>query len=137
MNWNTFGVAVALAGALVGCTSSAAFRERQDAELARFEAHAGKPVETIHAFMGVDRWQSLSPVQLVIWTSVNRAYLLTLRAPCSGLEFQQAIGISSTNSIIDRRFDKIYFEQQVCYFAKIRPVDYKAMKQEKRAKSAS
>lgn len=125
--------AAALALTLSACTTSAAFRERQNAELARFEAHAGAPVDKIHAFTGVDQWQSLSPTKLAIWTSVNRAYLLTLRAPCNGLEFQSAIGISSTNNIIVRRFDKVVFENQQCFIEEIRPVDYKAMKQQRRS----
>lgn len=132
MYLKALGVAVGAALALASCAGSASYRARQDAELARFEQHTGKPIERIRAFMGVDRWQSLSPVKLAIWTGVNRAYLLTLRAPCNGLEFQTAIGISSTNHIIERRFDKVYFENQVCYIAEIRPVDYKAMKQERR-----
>jgi hypothetical protein len=135
MKWKAMTVAVLLSLALGACVSSGEYRERQDAELARFEAHAGKPIKQIRTFQGIDRWQSLSPEKLVIWTSVNRAYLLTLRAPCSGLEFQQTIGISSSNSIIDRHFDKIYFENQVCFLAEIRPVDYKAMKQDRRAKA--
>lgn len=133
MNLRTLWASAGLALALAACTSSAAFRERQDAELARFEKHAGNPVERIHAYMGVDHWQSLAPDKLVIWTGVNRAFLLTLRGPCSGLEFQQAIGISSSNNVIDRRFDKVQFEHRNCYIAVIRPVDYKAMKQERRA----
>lgn len=127
----------ALALSLAACTTTAAFRERQNAELARYEAHAGAPVDEIRAFTGVDQWQSLSPTKLAIWTSVNRAYLLTLRAPCNGLEFQSAIGISSTNNIIMRRFDKVVFENQQCFIEEIRPVDYKAMKQQRRADKAA
>ncbi len=136
MNGFVRSLGVALVLALGACVSSREFRERQDANLAQFEAHAGQPVEQIRTFMGIDRWQALAPDKVVIWTSVNRAWLLTLRAPCSGLEFQQSIGISSTNNIIDRRFDKIYFENQVCFFSQIQPVDYKALKQERRAAHA-
>ena len=133
MNGYIKGLSVALVLALGACASNREFRERQDATLAQFEAHAGQPVEQIRTFMGIDRWQALAPDKVVIWTSVNRAWLLTLRAPCSGLEFQQTIGISSNNNIIDRRFDKIYFENQMCFFSQIQPVDYKALKQERRA----
>ncbi len=136
MNWKITGILLGLTSLLAACTSSAAYRERQDVELARFEKHAGDPVDSIRAFMGVDRWQSLAPTKLAIWTSVNRAYLLTLRAPCSGLEFQQKIAISSTNNTIHLRFDKVQFENQVCYLAEIRPVDYKALKIERREKAS-
>ena len=137
MSFRTLG-AVGLLLGLSACTSSLSYLERQDGELARFEKHAGEPIERIRAFQGVDQWQALSPLKLVIWTGVSRAYLLTMRAPCTGLEYQKAIAITSTNNIIDLRFDKVRFEQQVCYFSEIRPVDYQAVQQERRdAKSES
>lgn len=126
--------ALALA-AIAGCSTSAEYRARQDARLAEYEAHAGKPVKTIRLYTGLDRWDALAPDKLAIFIGVNRAYLLTLRAHCSGLEFQQQIGISSTNDVIDVRFDKVYFEHQVCFLAEIRPIDYKAMKRERLARS--
>lgn len=118
--------------ALSACASSGGYLERQDAELGLFERHAGEPVERVRAFQGVDQWQSLSPMKLVIWTGVSRAYLLTMRAPCTGLEFQKAIVVTSTNNIIDVHFDSVRFERQVCYLSEIRPVDYKALQQERR-----
>ena len=134
MSLRTLG-AVGLLLGLSACTSSLSYLERQDGELARFEKHAGEPIERIRAFQGVDQWQALSPLKLVIWTGVSRAYLLTMRAPCSGLEFQKAIGVTSTNSIIDVHFDSVRFEQQVCHLSEIRPVDYKTLQQERRGES--
>ncbi len=126
-------VAIGLLLGLSACTTPAEFRSRQDAELARFEKHAGAPVDRINTYTGVEHWQSLSADKLVIWIGVNRVFLLTLRAPCSGLEFQQTIAISSTNNIIDRRFDKVHVDRLSCYISEIRPIDYKALKQEARA----
>ena len=134
MSLRTLG-AVGLLLGLSACTSSLSYLERQDGELARFEKHAGEPIERIRAFQGVDQWQALSPLKLVIWTGVSRAYLLTMRAPCSGLEFQKAIGVTSTNSIIDVHFDSVRFEQQVCHLSEIRPVDYKTLQQERRGEN--
>ena len=132
MTLRTLGSVLGLLLAVSACTSTASYLERQEAELARFEKHAGEPIERIKAFQGVDQWQALSPLKLVIWTGVSRAYLLTMRAPCSGLEFQKAIVVTSTNNIIDVHFDSVRFEQQVCFLSEIRPVDYKALQQERR-----
>ena len=134
MSFRTLG-AVGLLLGLSACTSSLSYLERQDGELARFEKHAGEPIERIRAFQGVDQWQALSPLKLVIWTGVSRAYLLTMRAPCSGLEYQEAIAITSSNNIIDVQFDSVRFEQQVCHLSEIRPVDYKTLQQERRGES--
>ena len=134
MSLRTLG-AVGLLLGLSACTSSLSYLERQDGELARFEKHAGEPIERIRAFQGVDQWQALSPLKLVIWTGVSRAYLLTMRAPCTGLEYQEAIAITSTNNIIDVHFDSVRFEQQVCHLSEIRPVDYKTLQQERRGEN--
>jgi hypothetical protein len=133
MNLRQLIAASWLALALSACTTSTGFRVRQDSELARFERHAGAPVERINTYTGLDRWQSLAADKLVIWTSVNRVFLLTLRAPCSGLEFQQVIAITSSNNIIDRSFDRVQVDGLSCYISDIRPIDYKALKQEERA----
>jgi hypothetical protein len=125
--------AAALVLTLLACTTPAQFGARENAELARFERHAGAPVERINTYTGLDQWRSFSPDKLAIWTGVNRVFLLTLRAPCSGLEFQQTLAISSSNNIIDRRFDKVHVDGLVCFIAEIRPVDYRALKQEERA----
>jgi hypothetical protein len=115
--------------ALSACASAGKeFRARQDAALEQYQRFAGAPVDQVRTLTGIDRWQSLSPSHLVIWTSVNRAYLFTLRAPCQGLEFQNSILITESNRVIDRRFDRVRFEHQSCYIEEIRPVDYKALK---------
>ncbi len=128
-------VVIAIVGLVLGasaCTTTAEYRAREDTELARFERHAGMPIERINTYTGLDRWRSLAADKLVIWTSINRVYLLTLRAPCSGLEFQSALAITSTNNIIDRRFDRVQVDGLSCYISEIRPIDDKALKQEER-----
>ena len=133
MNLRVVIAAAGLAFGASACSTSAGLRVGEDAQLARFERHAGAPVERINTYSGLDRWQSLAPDKLAIWIGVNRVFLLTLRAPCSGLEFQQALAITSTNNIIDRRFDRVQVDGLSCFISEIRPVDYKALKQEERA----
>jgi len=129
--------ALILAGLLTvtGAVEASDYRQRKSTELALYEQYAQEPVDRIRTFFGVDRWQSLGPDKLVIWTSVNRAWLLTLTAACSGIEFQHTIGISSTNNTIYRRFDKIQFEHQMCFIDEIRPIDYKTLKRERRERN--
>lgn len=124
-----------LAALLGACASSAEYRARQDARLAAYETYAQAPVKQIRMYTGLDHWDALAPDRLVVFMGVNRAYLLSLRGPCPGLEFQQGIGISSSNGVIHARFDKVTFEHQKCYIDEIRPVDYKALKRERMGKS--
>lgn len=118
--------------AFLGACASTALKEREAARLAEFERYAGAPVEEIRAFQLRD-FTSLGDTRLVVWTGVNRAYLLRLRAPCTGLEFQERIAITSTHSVVSRRFDTVRFEREQCRIDEIRPVDYKALKQARRA----
>ena len=127
---------IGLVLAAAGCASSAEYRLRHDAQLAMYEKHASAPVDRIRTFNGIDRWESLSPDKLVIFPSVNRAYLLTLDSPCSGIEFQHTIGITSTNNTVHRRFDKVEFEHTVCFIEQINPIDYKALRKERRELAA-
>jgi hypothetical protein len=130
-------VLASVALVLGACASSAEYRARQDARLATYEKFAREPVKEIRMYTGLDHWDALAPDRMVVFLGVNRAYLLSLRAPCSGLEFQQAIGISSSNGVIHARFDKVTFEHQICYIDQIRPVDYKALKRERLGKSSA
>ena len=47
--------------ALSACATSSEFRDRENAELARFETHAGAPIERINTYTGLDHWRSLAP----------------------------------------------------------------------------
>jgi hypothetical protein len=109
-------------------------RERAARRLVEVERHAGAPVENFH-FWKIDRWEGLGPLEVAVWTRINEAWLLKLRRPCAGLEFATGIGVTSTGNRVFRNFDAVVFERQRCQIAEIRPVDGKALKAERRAKS--
>ena len=109
--------------------------QRQADSFERYRQFAGEPVKDFH-FWNLDRWEVLGPLDLVVWTNTVDAYLLHVSRPCTGLEFAQAIGVSSTQNRVYTRFDSVSFEMQKCRIAEIRPVDgkaYKAARREARA----
>lgn len=109
--------------------------QRQAESFERYQQFAGEPVKDFH-FWNLDRWEVLGPLDLVVWTNTVDAYLLHLSRPCTGLEFAQAIGLSSTQNRVYTRFDSVTFEMQRCRISDIRPVDgkaYKAARREARA----
>lgn len=120
---------------LASACSTTGPREREAENLAEFERHAGAPVESFH-FWRMDRWETLGRDRLVVWTRLNEAWLLKVAEPCSGLEFANALALSSTNNRVYRSFDAVLFEKQRCRIAEIRPVDGKALKAEQRAGAA-
>lgn len=125
------GVALALTVLLTACASPGP-RERQAARLAEVESVAGEPVESFN-FWDMQRWEVLGPLEVMVWTRVNEAWLLRVDTPCPGLEFANVIGVTSTQNRVSRRFDAVRFERQRCPIREIRPVDGKALKALRRA----
>lgn len=116
----------ALAALLSACVTPGP-SERQAARLAEFEAVAGAPVESFH-FWDMHRWELLGPLSVAVWTRVNEAWLIHVDRPCVGLEFAQAIALTSTQNRVSRRFDAVLFENERCRIREIRPVDGKALR---------
>ncbi len=125
-----FGAAMLLGS---GCASSLPGpAERMAERFSEFERHAGAPVEEFH-FWQMDRWEALGTHAIAVWTNPNEAYLITVKSPCTGLEFANGVGVTSTGRRVNRRFDFVTFEHQRCRIAEIRPVDVKGLKAERRA----
>lgn len=119
---------------LAGCASTGP-REREEAALERYSAHAGEPVSSFHLRL-MREWVSLGRTHLAVYTSVNEAWLLEIEQPCHGLDFARAVQLTSTGSRVYARFDTVRFDEQVCRIREIRKVDVRAMKAERRAQSS-
>lgn len=111
-------------------------RQRDQEQLDRYLRYAGDPVDHITYLGHYDNWQSVSRYQLVLWTNINDAYLITVRPPCEDLQFAQRIGITQTGSSISSRFDAVLVKHWRCQISEIRPIDYLRMKKDQRAEKA-
>ena len=119
--------AVALAGALVAPAAHAQTRATQQENLERFEKYAGAPVDEFD-FWSLYKWQLVGPEKVVVWSTINDAYLITVAKPCAGLEFARGIGVTSKQRrIVSRKFDYVTFGNGRCQIAEIRPIDYRQM----------
>ncbi|HEX5124700.1 MAG TPA: DUF6491 family protein [Rhodanobacteraceae bacterium] len=119
--------AVALAGALVASTASADTRATQQKNLERFEKYAGDPIDEFD-FWSLYKWQLVGPEKVVVWSSINDAYLISVAKPCPGLEFAPGIGVTSKQRrIVSRKFDYVTYGNGRCQIMEIRPIDYKQM----------
>lgn len=130
-----FLVSCSLCLALAACASTSP-REREEAALARYSAHAGEPVASFHLRL-MREWVSLGGAHVAVYTGVNQAWLLELDQPCQGLDFAQAIQLTSTGSRVYGKFDTVRFDHQICRIREIRPVDVRAMKAERRRQESS
>jgi hypothetical protein len=70
--------------------------------------------------------------QLVVWDSINRAYLLTVWDSCRDLKFANTIAVTSTSRTVSK-FEKVLVERDSCPIKEIRPIDVKQMKADRRA----
>ena len=121
-----------VAAALLASCSGIPLEQREAAERNRFEAYAGKPVDHFTWFTRYEGWEPISRNQLVVWTDINRAYLVTVFPPCTDLMFARRIGLTSTADTVYAHFDAVRAEGWRCVIDTIRPVDYRRMQQDLR-----
>lgn len=135
----TFLRAVSLLGAaaLLASCSGIPLKERDAAQRARFEAYAGKPVDHLTWLTDYDGWEPISRDQLVLWTDINQAYLITVFRPCTDLMFAQRIALHPTASTLYAHFDSVHVEGWNCIIKTIQPVDYKRMQRDLRQQRAA
>lgn len=132
------GALLLVAAAMLTSCSGIPLKQREAAERARFEAYAGKPVDHFTWLTRYEGWEPISPNQLVVWTDINQAYLVTVFSPCTDLMFARRIGLTSTADTVYAHFDSVRAEGWHCIIDTIRPVDYRRMEHDLReAKSQS
>lgn len=124
---------VALFAALL-VTACAGIPKRTSDEdaLERYLQYAGEPVSSINYLGRYDSWRPLGRDNLVIWTGVNEAYLLTIAGPCNELPFATRIAIKSRGPTLSRGDSVILGRDQRCLITELRPIDYRQMKEDRR-----
>jgi hypothetical protein len=119
--------ALALAGVLAAPVALAQTRATQQQNLERFEKYAGAPIDEFD-FWSLYKWQLVGPEKVIVWSTINDAYLVTVAKPCAGLEFARGIGVTSKQRhIVSAKFDEVTYGKGRCPIAQIRPVDYRQM----------
>ena len=126
------GAWLLVAAAFLASCSGIPLKQREAAERNRFEAYAGKPVDHFTWLTRYEGWEPISKNQLVVWTDINRAYLITVFPPCTDLMFAHRIGLSSTADTVYAHFDSVRAEGWQCIIDTIQPVDYLRMEREMR-----
>jgi hypothetical protein len=122
---------VALAVLLAAC-SGVPQRVKDQTALQQYLEYSGAPLDHFTYLGRYDDWRALSSTQLVVWTSLNEAYLLTVRTPCINLQFTQRVGLTSTAGTVSSGLDSVLVDRDRCQITEIRPVDYKKMRSDLR-----
>ena len=92
--------------------------------------YAGEPVKSFY-MNNFDGWSSVSKDSLVVWTGLNKAYLLTINGYCPDLQYANAIAVTSTGNTVDK-FEKVIVGRDRCFIKEIRPLDTKQMKEDRK-----
>jgi hypothetical protein len=120
-------VAAFVLGLALAAGAGAQTRKTQQENLERFEKYAGAPVDEFE-FWSLYKWQLVGPEKVVVWPTINQAYLLTVESPCPGLEWAKTIGVTSKQRhIVSAKFDYVTYGRGQCQIGDIRPIDYKQM----------
>ncbi len=125
-----------LAVALLTSCSGIPLVRREAAERARFEAYAGKPIPRYTRMTTYNGWEPISHYQLVVWTDIHQAYLITVYPPCTDLMFSNRIGLTSFADTVSAKFDFVKADGWKCMIKTIQPIDYRRMlRDERRARA--
>ena len=119
-----------IASLVLGIAASGAMadtKEHQADELARFRSFAGAPVDEFR-LVDIFQTQIVGDTNVVVWPTINTAYLLTVDKPCNNLSFAHGFALTQEQTMkVSKAFDFVKFDNQRCRITEIRPVDYKAM----------
>ena len=124
---SVLGTILAAAVLLSGCASTLA---KMNGPRLNYSEYAGEPVKSFY-MANFDGWSAVSKDQLVVWSGINKAYLLTVTGYCPDLQFANAIAVTSTGNTVDR-FEMVIVGRDRCLISEIRPIDVKQMKADRK-----
>jgi uncharacterized protein DUF6491 len=129
--------AIILAGFLASaCATTGGGLERStgDKAYARYAPYLEEPVDSF-TMLTHDSWEPLNRNQLVLYTTFNNAYLLTVAGPCQELPFAQTVRVTTTANTVSK-FEKVIVRGNRCPIEQIQPIDVRQMKADRRLREA-
>ena len=124
-------LALALVAAVASGCASGLSRSSGDRVLERYEPYIGEPIRGFTAFR-MQSWQPVSRTQLILWTSINDAYLLTVSNNCPEMMFTDSVQVTSTGSQISS-LDQVRVGGDRCPIEKIQPIDIRQWRKDRDA----
>jgi hypothetical protein len=113
----------AAAAMLAGCASMK--KSQLD-----YHEYTGEPVKSFY-MNNLDGWAPVSKDEIVVWSGLNKAYMIKVSGYCPDLQFANAIAVTSTASTVDK-FEKVIVGRDRCFIQEIRPIDVKQMKADRK-----
>jgi Family of unknown function (DUF6491) len=109
-------------GLMAGCASSPSPTKET------FLQYAGPPIQSFTYLTHYRSFRSLGGQDVVIWTTINDAYLIKVLEPCIDLPYTGKIELTSESRTVTRGIDAVLVGPARCRIDTIRYIDYGAMK---------
>jgi len=90
--------------------------------------YAGPPIESFTYLGHYNGFRTLGGQDLVIWTTINDAYLIKVLEPCLNLPYANRVDLTSEAKTVTRSIDWVIFDHGRCRIDTLQHVDYGAMK---------
>ena len=103
-----------------------------EANRAAYVANAGQPIHRFDWVAGYRRLNAISENQLVVWTRLDQAYLVTAAQPCTNLYFARHIGITDTGNSVYVGSNAVKADGWTCLIKSIQPIDNAGLQRDMR-----
>jgi Family of unknown function (DUF6491) len=90
--------------------------------------YAGPPIESFTYLGHYNGFRTLGGQDLVIWTTINDAYLIKVLEPCLNLPYANRVDLTSEAKTVTRSIDWVVFDRGRCRIDTMQHIDYGAMK---------
>jgi len=121
-------VGIICLAALLGACSMTPERTYERDPLDRYDHYAGPPIERF-AYRGtLDGWRAVDRDRVIVWTTRDDAYLLTVDSDCHDLTRVSRLRLTSSRDSFDREYDYMVIAGDRCRIRDIRHVDYGEMR---------
>ncbi|MFY8061264.1 MAG: DUF6491 family protein [Arenimonas sp.] len=124
---------------VAGIATTAGAQDRKTERLTKMEQRlefvtrfASEPKSSVPFARSYD-FEPLGRHTLLLYESMNRAYLVEIEDFCPDLPTAMAIGVENKTSTLNAKFDALRIGGRSCQILQIRPVDVKAMKAAQKA----
>ncbi len=121
---------IALMAFVATACASGLQRSKDEGPLSRYDGYIGQPIRGFTA-MNTQSWTPVSRDQLIIWTSMNDAWLIKVAGSCPDLQFSNSVRVTSSVSEITK-FDSVLVGRDRCPIQEIRPIDIRQWKADRK-----
>jgi len=90
--------------------------------------YAGPPIDSFTYLGHYNGFRTLGGQDIVIWTTINDAYLIKVLEPCMNLPYANKVVLTNEANTVTRLIDWVDFDHGHCRVDTIRHIDYGAMK---------